>query len=136
MDETELQESIRTLEFYRAQMENYDQQFGFLGAQVKEHNSAKETMTGYKELKEGSITLIPIGAGSFLFAKVADPNKAMVGMGANVVIETDMDDATAKLDDRIKEIEEGMKSLSEKYQEIADKAAELTAKIQNAYEGK
>jgi prefoldin alpha subunit len=67
MDEQELSQSLRTLETYKAQMESYDQQFGFLSSTMKEHTEAKETLTGYKDLKEGQETLIPIGAGSFLF---------------------------------------------------------------------
>jgi prefoldin alpha subunit len=135
MDEQELSQSLRTLETYKAQMESYDQQFGFLSSTMKEHTEAKETLTGYKDLKEGQETLIPIGAGSFLFAKVSDPGKAMVGMGADMVVETKIDDAIAKLDERIAEIEEAMKSVTEKYQDVAQKSADLSARIQHAYEG-
>jgi prefoldin alpha subunit len=135
MNEEEISQGIRTLEFYRAQLENFDQQFGFLSSTMKEHTQAKETLTGYKDLTEGQETLIPIGAGSFLFVKVLDPTKAMVGMGADFIMETNMDDAISKLEDRIKEIEEAMKTLTEKYQEMAQKSAELSAKIQSAYEG-
>jgi prefoldin alpha subunit len=135
MNEEELAQGIRTLEVYRSQLENFDQQFGFLSGTMKEHTQAKETLAGYKELKEGQETLIPIGAGSFLFAKVLDPSKAMVGMGAEFIVETDIDDAICKLDERILEIEEAMKSLTEKYQEIAQKSAELSQQVQSAYEG-
>lgn len=135
MDEQELSQSLRTLEAYKGQMESYDQQFGFLSSTMKEHTEAKETLSGYKDLKEGQETLIPIGAGSFLFAKVSDPGKAMVGMGADMVVETTIDDALAKLDERIAEIEEAMKAVTEKYQSVAQKSSDLSAKIQHAYEG-
>jgi prefoldin alpha subunit len=135
MDEQELAESVRTLEFYKSQLENYDQQFNFLGTTLKEHSQAKETLEGYKNLQEGQETLIPIGAGSFLFGKVSEPTKAMVGIGADMVVETDMDSALKKMDERIAEIEEAMKNLSERYQEVAQKASELSAKIQSAYQG-
>jgi prefoldin alpha subunit len=135
MNEQELSESLRILENYKVQMESFDQQFGFLSSTMKEHTQAKETLSSYKELKDGQETLIPIGAGSFLFGKVSDPNKAMVGMGADMVIETNIDDALSKLDERIAEIEEAMKVVTEKYQDIAQKSADLTAKIQQTYEG-
>lgn len=133
MNEEELQQSIRTLELYRAQLEGFDQQYEFLAVTMNEHNRAKETMSAYKNLKEGSETLIPVGASSFLFAKVTSPDRAMVGIGADVVVDADIEEAIAKIEQRIKEVEEAMKSLSERYQEVAGKAAELTAKIQNAY---
>jgi prefoldin alpha subunit len=124
MNEEELQQSIRSLELYRTQLESFDQQYEFLAATVNEHNRAKETMSAYKNLKEGSETLIPIGGSSFLFAKVAAQDRALVGIGADIVV---------KMEERIKEVEGAMKSLSERYQEVAGKATELTAKIQNAY---
>jgi prefoldin alpha subunit len=133
MDEEELQENIRTLELYRAQMENFDKQYEFLVMTLKEHNSAKETMEGYKDIPSDSETLIPIGAGSYMFAKVKDPDKAIVGIGADIVVETTMDDAISKINERIVEIEEAMKSLGERYTEISRTAQELTAKVQSAY---
>ena len=136
MNEQELQQSLRTLEFYRAQLESFDQQFEFLAMTLKEHNRAKDTMEGYKNLKGDSETLVPIGASSYVFAKVSSPDKALVGIGADVLIETGMDEAIAKYENRMKEIEDAMKSLNERYKEIASKAGELTAAIQNAYDGK
>jgi prefoldin alpha subunit len=133
MNEEELQQSIRTLELYRAQLEGFDQQYEFLARTMNEHNRAKETMKAYEDQKEGSETLIPIGASSFLFAKVFAPDRAMVGIGADVVVDANIDEAITKIEHRIKEVEEAMKSLSERYQEVAGKAAELTTKIQNAY---
>ncbi len=127
-----MQQSIRTLEFYRLQLENFDQHYEFLTVTKNEHNRAKDTMKAYKELKEGLETLIPIGASSFLFAKVAAPNKAMVGIGADVVVDTNIDEAITKIEDRIKEVERAMKSMGETYQEVAGKAAKLTAKIQKS----
>ena len=135
MNEQELAESLRTLENYKAQMEGFDQQFGFLSSTMKEHTEAKDTLSGYKDLKEGQETLIPIGAGSFLFAKVLDPSKAMVGLGADMVVETNIDDAVSKINERIAEIEDAMKMVTDKYQDIAQKSADLTAKIQHVYEG-
>ena len=136
MNEEELQQSLRTLEFYRAQLESFDQQFEFLAMTLEEHNRAKETMESYKNVKGGSETLVPIGASSFLFTQAASPEKAMVGIGADVVIETGMDDAIAKMENRMKEIEEAMKNLNDRYKEVANKAQELTAAIQNTYDRK
>ncbi len=135
MNEQELAESLRTLENYKAQMESFDQQFGFLSSTMKEHTQAKDTLSGYKDCNEGQETLIPIGAGSFLFAKVSDPSKAMVGLGADMVVETNIDDAVSKINERITEIEDAMKMVTDKYQDIAQKSADLTAKIQHVYEG-
>jgi prefoldin alpha subunit len=133
MNEEEISSAVRTLEFYRTQLENFDQQYEFMAMTIREHAKAKETMEGLKDIKEETETLIPIGAGSYLFAKVGESEKAIVGIGADVLIETTIDDAILKIDERTKEIEEAMKTLTGKYQEIANKATELSSIIQSSY---
>jgi prefoldin alpha subunit len=133
MNEQEIASAVRTLEFYRAQLENFDQQYEFMAMTIREHVKAKETMEGIKDMKADTETLIPIGAGSYIFANVGESEKAIVGIGADVLVETTIDDAISKIDDRTSEIEEAMKSLTEKYQEVANKATELSTMIQSSY---
>lgn len=133
MDEEELQQSMRALELYRAQLESFEQQIEFLSMTLQDHNRAKETMEGYKNLKESSETLIPVGGNSFLFAKVGVPDKAMVGIGGDIVIETDINDAISKMEERIKEIEGTAKNLGERHKEIEKKAADISVNVQKAY---
>ena len=134
MNDEEIASAVRTLEFYKTQLENFDQQYEFMAMTIREHAQAKETMEGIKDIKAGTETLIPIGAGSYLFAKVGESENAIVGIGADVLVETTIDDAISKIDERTGEIEEAMKSLTAKYQEIASKATELSTKIQSNYE--
>ena len=133
MDEQEMQQSIRRLELYRAQMESLDQQHEFMAVTFKEITEAKETMEAYRDVEEGSEMLTPIGGSSFLFTKASGTDKAIVGIGADMAVETGIDDAIERFDGRIKEVEEAMKSLNTKYSEIAGIASELAAKIQGAY---
>jgi prefoldin alpha subunit len=133
MNDEEIASAVRTLESYRTQLESFDQQYEFMAMTIREHTKAKETMEGIKDIKAETETLIPIGAGSYLFAKVGESEKAIVGIGADVLVETTIDDAISKINERTSEIEEAMKSLTEKYQEIASKATELSTKIQSSY---
>jgi prefoldin alpha subunit len=133
MDEKELQQSIRSLELYRAQMESLDQQYEFMAHTIQEITKAKETMEAYRDVEEGSEMLTPVGGSSYLFTKASGTDKAIVGIGAEIAVETKIDDAIARLDERIKEVEEAMKSLNKKYSEVANIASELATKIQSAY---
>jgi len=134
MDEKELQQSIRSLELYRAQMESLDQQYEFMAHTMQEITKAKDTMVAYKEVEEGSEMLTPVGGSSYLFTKASGTDKAIVGIGAEIAVETKIEDAIARLDERIKEVEEAMKSLNKRYTEVANLASELATKIQGAYE--
>jgi prefoldin alpha subunit len=133
MNEKELTESIRTLEVYRMQLQELEQQIELIRNSLETHNRAKETMENYKNLEEGAETLIPIGADSFLFASVKQPNQAMLNIGSDVMIELDMDKAIGKLDERIEEMEGAMDQLNKKSNELTTIASELTAKVQEAY---
>lgn len=134
MDERELQQSIRTLELYRAQMESLDQQYEFMAHTIQEITKAKDTMTAYKDIEDGSEMLTPVGGSSYLFTKASGTDKAIVGIGAEIAVETKIDDAIARLEERVREVEEAMKSLNKRYTEIANMASELANKIQGAYE--
>ncbi len=128
-----MQQSIRVLEHNRLQLESMEQQLEFLSMTLRDHTRAKETMEGYQNLKENAETLIPIGGSSFLYAKVASPDKAMVGIGGDFTIETKISEAITKLEERIKEIDEAEKSLTDRYITVEKKVAEITAQVQQAY---
>lgn len=128
-----MQQSIRVLEHNRLQLESMEQQLEFLSMTLRDHTRAKETMEGYQNLKENADTLIPIGGSSFLYAKVASPDKAMVGIGGDFTIETKISEAITKLEERIKDIDEAAKSLTDRYITVEKKVAEITAQVQQAY---
>ncbi len=133
MNEEEIQKSLVDMESYRGQLEGLGRQDELLRASLEEHMRARETMKNYKEGKEKEI-LVPIGANSFLFAKVADPSKAIVGIGANLTVEEPIDRAIEKLDKRIEMIENTDRKIMERIAEINEKATILSQEIQRAYE--
>jgi prefoldin alpha subunit len=133
MDERELQQSLKNLELYRTQMESLDQQYEFMTHTIQEITKAKDTMVAYRDVEDGSEMLTPVGGSSYLFTKASSTDKAIVGIGAEIAVETKIDDAITKLEERIKEVEEAMKSLNKRYSEVANIASELATKIQSAY---
>ena len=133
MDEKELQQSLRSLELYKTQMESLDQQYEFMAHTMQEITKAKDTMVAYKDVEEGSEMLTPVGGSSYLFTKASGTDKAIVGIGAEIAVETKIVDAIARLEERTKEVEEAMKSLNQKHSEVANMASELATRIQGAY---
>lgn len=133
MNEEEMQKSLADLESYRIQLEGLSRQDEFLRASLEEHMRARETMINYKEGKAKEI-LVPIGANSFLFAKIADPSKAIVGIGSNLTVEEPIDLAVEKLDKRIEMVGNADRKIVEKIAEINEKVAVLSQQIQRSYE--
>jgi prefoldin alpha subunit len=133
MNEEEIQKSLVDLESYRVQLEGLGRQDELLRASLEEHMRARETMMNYKGGKEKEI-LVPIGANSFLFAKIVDPSKAIVGIGTNLTVEEPIDRAIEKLDKRIGMIEDADRKIMERITGINEKATVLSQQVQRGYE--
>jgi len=101
-----------------------------------EFQAVKETLEGLKKVKEEKPEiLVPIGAGSFLKARIEDKENAIVSVGAGYAIEKNLDDAIKYLEARIKEYDdaiaktqEGLKKLEAQLNELAERAQVLQGK--------
>jgi prefoldin alpha subunit len=133
-EEEELQQSIAYLQVVNAQLDALSRQAKLLQATLTEHLQAKETLNAYKKLKKGEELLVPIGAGSYVFAKVSDPTKVIIGIGANISTEESIDSATDKLETRIKTIEDSERKVAESIHGLEQQAGALTLRVQELYE--
>lgn len=96
---------------------------------------AHATLEGVKTQSEGSETLIPVGGGSFVRAKLADVQKMIMGVGAGVCIERSVDESIAELKARLGDLDKVRASLQEqlgqtllKIEEQRNKLGELVKK--------
>lgn len=87
------------------------------------------------EGEKPEVLLPPLGAGSFLKARIEDRENAIVSVGAGYAIEKNLDDAISYLEERIREYDdaiartqEGLKKLEAQLGELARKAQELQQK--------
>ncbi len=101
---------------------------------LEEHLRAKETMSRFQKGGEGSEILVPVGANSFLFAQISNPNKAIVGIGSDLTVEEDMKDAIKRMDGKIEEIETALKGLTEKVVEVSRMVEEKSAVVRDLYD--
>src|SRR5207245_3937433 len=74
-------------------------------AALSETLTAVQTLEGSREASEGTESLIPIGSGSFVKARLAEPQKAIIGIGAGVCIEKTTDESIKELRVRSSELE-------------------------------
>jgi prefoldin alpha subunit len=78
--------------------------------------------------------MVPIGASSFVFAQVADTEKAVVGIGNRLSQERPLNEAVEYLDANIEEIGEALKKATEAGAELENRARQLSAAIQQEYQ--
>ncbi len=96
-----------------------------------EFQAVKETLEELKKVEdEKPEILVPIGAGSFLKARIEDKENAIVSVGAGYAIEKNLDDAIIYLDARIKEYEEAIAKTQEALKKLEGQLGDLAQKAQ------
>lgn len=133
MVEVDLQQAMATLETARAQLVALARQEELLRVSLEEYARARETMARYQETPAGTEILVPVGANSFLFAKVAEVERCIVGIGSEVALEDTMDRAIERLDHRMKQLQEVQENLVERIGEVEERVNEYSLAVQQAY---
>src|SRR5690349_13900375 len=72
---------------------------------LAETQTAKSTLEGTKTSGKNAQMLIPIGSGSFVKAKLEDPEHIIIGVGAGVCLEKTFDDSIKDLNLRAGELD-------------------------------
>ncbi len=73
------------------------------------------TKRNLKQLKEGDEILVPLGSGIFFNAKVGRIEKVFVNIGADVVMEKEVEETIKIIDEQIKKID---KAIDETMEEL------------------
>ena len=84
---------------------------------LREANSAIQSIKSINENSE-SETLVPMGIGTFVKAKILPNQKLVVNLGAGTAVEKDKDSAINYLESRIKEMEVALNETNAKKQEV------------------
>jgi prefoldin alpha subunit len=132
-NQQELQQSILYLEFIKEQLTTLNEQLEILELAIKEHNQAIDTLNDFKNLNKNDEILIPIGADSLVFAKIADPSKVILNIGVGLAKEEKLKDAVGKLTTRIEKIEGNKNKIRETIQGLTDQATTLSTTIEEKY---
>lgn len=89
-----------------------------ISAALSETLTAIETLEGSRAASEGTESLIPIGSGSFVKARLADPQKAIIGIGAGVCVEKTTDDSIKELRIRSSELEKARGTITNQLEQV------------------
>jgi len=84
---------------------------------LREASSAIQSIKSINENSE-SETLIPMGIGAFVKAKILPNEKVVLNLGAGAAVEKDKASAINYLESRIKEMEVALKETNAKKQEV------------------
>jgi prefoldin alpha subunit len=127
------------LEMLQEYLNEFGQQIEILSRQVQMIEQRRfESFAAIDTLKElgedGSDTvLLQLGGGASLRVKVVDPEKVLLNIGSDVVVERRNAEAIDFLQDRNREMEAMIAKLSSNIDEIRKQANEVARRIEMAY---
>jgi len=134
MNQDELRQALMMLDMYKAQLETLAGQIQILQYSVEEVARARETISKIAEAAEDDEILMPVGANSFVYAKVASNSKALIGIGSKLSVEKDMSDAVKTMDSNLEEITQALKEVTVQSSELEARAKQLSSIVQQEYQ--
>ena len=134
MNDDELRQALAALDAYKNQLTALTQQSQLLQMSYEETVTATQTLSSLINAKEGDEIMVPVGASSFVTAKVTSAPKAVVGVGNKVSVEKPLDEAVEYMKSNLAEITDALKKLNESMQEMDAAARNLSLAVQQEYQ--
>jgi prefoldin alpha subunit len=131
------QRELLTLEHY---LKQYGQQAEIFASQLElmengrmEALSAVEALQGISEADDGTV-LLQIGGGASIRARVLEPDKVLLNIGAEVIVERTNKDAVEFLKDRVIEMEASEKKVVEALDRLHNQMNEINKRLEQGYQ--
>jgi len=128
-DQRELMMLQQYLKDYGQQAEIFVEQLNLLENGRMEASAAIEALEAMVASDDNTV-LLQIGGGASVRAKVLEPEKILVAIGAEVVVERSNKDAVEFLKGRIMEMEASQKRVSETLEKLRAQMTEITKRLE------
>jgi prefoldin alpha subunit len=133
MDQREMMTLQHYLKEYGQQAEIFISQLDMLENGRMEALAAIEALEAMRE-NEDAVVLLQIGGGASVRAKVLEPDKILLSIGAEVVVERSNKDAVEYLKERIIEMEASQKRVSETLTHLQSQMNEINKRLESGYQ--
>jgi len=95
-----------------------------VNAVITDLTYANMTLEGLEKQKENAELLVPIGGNSYIKARLEDPDKVTVGIGAGVSVEKTLQEAKEIIRKRLDDLEKSRTSLQQQFSQVIDRINE------------
>jgi len=131
--EQELRADIQKLEMMRGQMDSLKGQIESMQARIHEHDTAKRTLENLKEEKSKTEILVPLGGGTFTKASIVDPNRMLISLGYDLVVEENVGSGLDRLEIKLDKLKRLNHQMEDQLYALNNQASILYASIQEKY---
>jgi prefoldin alpha subunit len=133
VDPREIQSLQLYLNEYRQQAEIFSQQLALLEDGRMEAHAAIDTLEALSGSADSTV-LLQIGGGVSVRARVPEPDRILVNIGSEVIVEKSNAAAQDYLKDRITEMEASGKKVAETLDRVRGQMNEIARRIELAYQ--
>lgn len=133
VDQREMLALEQYLKQYGQQAEVFAGQLELLESGRMEALAAIDALQGLIEAADGTV-LLQIGGGASVRAKVQEPDKVLVNIGSDVIVERSNKDAVEFLKDRVTEMEASEKKVAETLEKLRAQMNEIAKRIELGYQ--
>jgi prefoldin alpha subunit len=133
MDQRELMTLQHYMKEYGQQAEIFVGQLEMLENGRMEALAAIETLEAMLSADDGGV-LLQIGGGASVRAKVLEPDKILLSIGAEVVVERPNKEAVEFLKERIMEMEASQKKVAETLDRLRSQMNEINKRLESGYQ--
>ena len=116
--EEQLRRLIVELRLMQGSAETLQQRLDLLRTAIRDLYVAESSLKAMKEMEEGAPILVPTGGGTFVNARIENLSRVIVGVGADVSIEMDLDGALEDVSARLAELEKAGRSVQQQLEQI------------------
>lgn len=128
--EDQLSRLIMEIQFLERTFGELQSRIGLVNASINEFRLANATLEGMQMETTDTRILVHIGGGSYVKAKIADTQKLIMSIGADVAAEKSVDAARESLDLRLQEFEKGRESLEQQLGQTQTRISTLRQQLQ------
>jgi prefoldin alpha subunit len=129
-NEEQIRELISRIQVNQQRMEALQQQANLVQMSLNDLDNALKALATLDGKGEGQELLVPIGAGSFVHAKMADPDKVIIGLGAGVSVEKSFSDSKGIIQSRRTELEKVLLETSGVMEQVGAELGRLQQEAQ------
>jgi prefoldin alpha subunit len=129
--EEELRRLSVEMRYFEQTAEAIQSRINMVNAVITDLTYASIALEGLEKEKENSELLVPIGSNSYIKAKLENPDKVIVGMGAGVSVEKTLQEAKEIVKNRQENLEKTRVSLQQQLAQVAEKISEDREKFEH-----
>jgi prefoldin alpha subunit len=128
--EEEIRELIGRIQVNQQRMDALQQQANLVQMSLNDLDSAIKALGSLEGKAEGQELLVPIGADSFVHARLADPDKVVIGLGSSVSVEKSLGESKSIIQGRRGELEKVMLDTTGAMEQVAAELGRLQQEAQ------